>query len=90
MVFQNAETPAPDVAGNGRHEIAMHGGSRISQYATLPPFQAKSHWIALGDAADDVVTDACRLRVTRLRRQFGLSGPMAELVAGLAFGEGRQ
>lgn len=83
MALLNAETPAPDVAGNGRHEIAM--GSRVSEYANPSSFQAECHWIALGDAVNDALADVSRLRVSRLRRQFGLDAAAASLIADLAF-----
>lgn len=85
MAFLNAETPAPDVAGNGRPEFAKHGVSRISEYANPSSFQPECHWVALGDAANDALADVSRLRVSRLRRRFGLDPTMATLLADLAF-----
>lgn len=85
MALLNAETPAPDVAGNGRPEFEMLGGSLISEYANPPSFQAECHWIALGDAANDALTDVGRLRVSGLRRRFGLDAATASLIADLAF-----
>lgn len=83
MAFLNAETPAPDGAGNGRHEIAM--GSRISEYANLSSVQAECRWIALGDAANDALADVGRLRAHFLARRYRLTPAMAAAVAGLAF-----
>lgn len=51
---------------------------------------APDNFQLLGIVAAGVVADVERLRIQRLVSRFGMSEPMAALVAGLAFGEGRQ
>lgn len=53
-------------------------GGVLNQENTKPP----ADFQMLGDAAADIVE---RLRVARLRRQFGLDDAMASLIADLAF-----